>query len=203
MARLLGCLTLLSFLALVSVQPAGSGRQQANTKRAPEKKRVLIAFPEHRRGVIALWDTATGKLLPAPNLGKNQPVSSIVFAPNSKSFALGTAANSLEIFEVSSGKRLYEFKGFSSGRYRRFFQQNFAFSTDGKLLAAAGADNMVRIWNTTDGKEIRPGPAGHEGTVYSIAVSPDGKLLGTAATDNTVRLWEISSAKCASALKNC
>ena len=69
-----------------------------------------------------------------------------------------------------------------------------AFSPDGKLLATAGADGYVRLWNPATGKPIGALPArtGPEGVVTAVAFSPDGKLLASADADGYVRTWQVS-----------
>ncbi|MFF1615056.1 WD40 repeat domain-containing protein [Amycolatopsis sp. NPDC058278] len=65
-----------------------------------------------------------------------------------------------------------------------------AFCPDGTVLAAAGADGGIRLWNVTD--PARPRLAlvlsGHFGGVRRIAFRADGGLLTSAGTDDTVRL---------------
>ena len=64
------------------------------------------------------------------------------------------------------------------------------FSPDGQLLATAGEDSKVRLWQYS-GKPVAT-LIGHKGSVFSVDFSPDGQLLATAGEENTVRLWQIS-----------
>ncbi len=64
-----------------------------------------------------------------------------------------------------------------------------AFSPDGKILATAGVDGIVRLW-TAEGQPLQT-LEGHEGEIYDITFSPDGQIIATASNDQTVRLWNL------------
>ena len=63
-----------------------------------------------------------------------------------------------------------------------------AFSPDGRQIVTASRDGLVRVWNTSDGKEVvsfaAPG-----GTASSASFSPDGKHIVTANGDETASIW--------------
>jgi RNA polymerase sigma factor (sigma-70 family) len=64
-----------------------------------------------------------------------------------------------------------------------------AFSPDGILLAGAGEDNTIRLWEAVTGKEIAV-VRGHSGPVVRVLFTPDRRRMVTASEDGTVRIWE-------------
>ncbi|MBD2179346.1 WD40 repeat domain-containing protein [Pseudanabaena sp. FACHB-1998] len=61
-------------------------------------------------------------------------------------------------------------------------------SPDGKLLASAGGDRLVKLWKP-DGSQFTT-LEGHSDKVYSVSFSPDGTLLASASGDKTIKLWK-------------
>jgi len=79
------------------------------------------------------------------------------------------------------------FRGHTAGVF------NASYSPDGKQVASAGKDRVVRVWDAATGEEVRK-LEGHTGEVYRVVYSPDGKLLASAG-DQTVRLWDAATGK--------
>jgi WD40 repeat protein len=65
-----------------------------------------------------------------------------------------------------------------------------AFSPDGRLLATAGADAVVRVWDVQTKAEVR-GLRGHTDWATAVAFSPDGRLLASAGADRAARVFEL------------
>lgn len=81
-----------------------------------------------------------------------------------------------------------------------------AVSPDGKLLATAGFDNAVKIWELNPDGTIKDKEkktlTGHTGPVYAVAFDPkDPNVIATASQDKTGRVWDLSSGKVKGELK--
>ncbi|MEO3867356.1 WD40 repeat domain-containing protein [Nonomuraea sp. B12E4] len=68
-----------------------------------------------------------------------------------------------------------------------------AISPDGAILASAGFDDRVRLFDVATRREI-PGPEDRVagGFVNALAFSPDGRMLAFTGFDNAVRLWDMA-----------
>jgi WD40 repeat protein len=67
-----------------------------------------------------------------------------------------------------------------------------AASPDSALLATAGDDGTVRLWNLKRQGEVAAIFTG-QGAVLAVAFAPDGKTLASAGVDRTVRIWEVKT----------
>jgi WD40 repeat protein len=64
---------------------------------------------------------------------------------------------------------------------------SFDYSRDG-LIATAGADRTVRVWNPHTGRHVTL--LGHTDEVYNATFTADGTRVVSSGADGTVRLWD-------------
>jgi WD40 repeat protein len=67
-------------------------------------------------------------------------------------------------------------------------------SPDGKWLATAAKDNVIRIWEAASGKPVKELP-GHTATIHSLKFSPDNTRLTSGSADKTLRVWDLANSK--------
>lgn len=66
-----------------------------------------------------------------------------------------------------------------------------AWSPDGKLIASAGDDTIVRVWNATTGETLIT-YTGHTAAVADLAWSPNGKYIASLGLDR-LQIWSVQN----------
>lgn len=136
---------------------------RSRARKAPWRRRLGMVF------VVAVGLAAVAWLLTlAPKDALAPTSNAVVRQPTQPVVETRPAASSLAIH-----------KGFIN---------TLAFSGDGKKLATAGQDSVLRVHDTADCR-LLTSLSGHQGFVECLAWSP-GKVLASGGADKLVRLWD-------------
>jgi len=68
-------------------------------------------------------------------------------------------------------------------------------SPRGNMIASAGVDDQILLWDTRSGRKIRAIPA-HSGPITSLAFERGGDVLASSSYDGLIRLWDATSGAC-------
>lgn len=68
-----------------------------------------------------------------------------------------------------------------------------AYSSDGRLLASAGKDQTIILWDTQTNAPIGNPLSGHTNWINGLAFSPDNKMLISVGIDGTIRRWDTAN----------
>jgi len=89
-------------------------------------------------------------------------------------------------WKVADGSRIGEFAGHPTAVWA------VKFSADGMLLATAGYDGLVRVWDVAT-RQPKHDLKKHKGWARAVAFSPDGTRLASAGEDGAIVLWDPAS----------
>jgi RNA polymerase sigma factor (sigma-70 family) len=185
---------------------------------SPDGKTLAVGpdFPEGFRGVpVRLWDVATGKaghelqeplrLVGGPDeAGSGRAARSLwgarwhmksrdgrAFSPDGRLLVdwaehpFGRSRiDHVYVWDVATGRAVATL---AAGP--RNGAANAAFAPDGRTLATASADGVVRLWEVATWK-VRAEFRGHRHRVTALAFGPDGRLF-TGGLDTVVLGWDV------------
>ncbi len=162
---------------------------------SPDGKVLAAGYGD---GYLRLWNPATGQAIGSPLLADTSPqagVSGVAFSPDGKLLATAGGDGYVRLWNPATGQPagapLPAHIGTLPTGDVLAWSDVVAFSPDGKLLATAGGDGYVRLWNRATGQPAgAPLQTDPRDGVNAVAFSPDGKLLASGDMGGTVRLWD-------------
>lgn len=127
---------------------------------------------------VRVWNARTGELLQSlPDLGQ---VTGLEFAPKDRLLAIATCRNLNSYGMMFDGEvTLFDLAKRSMERVlprHAVLVRGMAFSPDGRRLATASLDGIVKIWDTASGRELASYP-GQKRITLALAFSRDGKEI--------------------------
>ena len=152
--------------------------------------RLVATLDAGKHARVRVFDSRTGRLLHvlAPRIGRNRvELEGVAFSPDNRLLAT-TSFQGTYLWNARSGRqvgpRLVDKPDVATAA---------AFSPDSNLLAVAGQDGSVRIWDVAKGDRLFFFPA-HNGPVIAVAWSPDGLFLADASADRTLHVLSVNGA---------
>jgi WD40 repeat protein len=180
---------------ILETSPAGATIRRAATGRkvaalGPEPVVAGTFSPDGRLvaaiggglGEVTIFDVRTGRPL---HVLRRHDVKSVRFSPDGK--LLATADHrGIDLWSPQSGRHVDLLDDGAPTK----LMNDCEFSSDGKLLAAAGQDGAVRIWDIARHWR-RFYFTEHTNPLFAVAWSPDGRFVADASGDRSSFVWEV------------
>jgi WD40 repeat protein len=150
--------------------------------------RRLVSTSENRS--IMLWDAVDGVPigpLQLDRVGYNS-VLFAAFTADGRHVAVSEAScdpTDVTLLDSETGKVRHRLTGHRTG------VEAITFSPDGRILATAGQDRCIKLWDWAHANEPITLSDG-VGHVKSLAFSRDGAWLAFAGDDDTMRVWDVA-----------
>ncbi len=146
----------------------------------------LIAVAKYQRVEIQTVDGILKQTLDG-DFGK---VNSVRFNRDGSKVLIASgvtgAYGDASIYSIETGQREVEMIGHRDVLYSAIF------SPDEAMIATAGYDRDIVLWDAKTGNAIRSF-TGHNGAIFDLAFSPDGKVVASACADETVKIWNVQT----------
>jgi WD40 repeat protein len=164
---------------------------------------TLVAVPAWKgfvEVIVQIVDVETGKVLTRPQIPSPAPLDilALAFSPDGTRLAcanfLPEGPGAVSVWDLASGQRVWESQLDNGLR-------TIAYSPNGSLLAAAGTDGIIHIWDAADGQHGYT-LLGHEGVIHKLAFHPNSRYLASAGTDGTARIWDLRTKKAIHTLRH-
>jgi WD40 repeat protein/serine/threonine protein kinase len=173
----------------------------ASDKRPLWNDSRTLATAARNTTAIFLWNTTTRKLMRTLS-GHGKPLRSLAWSPDGKHLASAGHDGQVRIWETNRGEEIlqcpFPVEFYDPGRAGAKTFSILAWRPDGKQLAVAGEDDLIKIWEMPAGKEITSlqgdeAPKFGAAQLFGVAWSPDGKRLASASADGHFVLWDTAT----------
>ena len=152
-------------------------------------------------GEIRLYDARTGALKRVIGCEPTRGVRAVAFAPDGATIASGGLEmdKTFKIWDVRTGALVRAASGHETVGQLYAELHAVAYAPGGKLVATAGRDGLLLVWDAETG-QLRHRLAAHRGAALALAFAPGGGTLASGGEDRVIRLWDLASGRLLRAL---
>ncbi len=141
---------------------------------------------------VVIWDATTGEKWAAlagqstgTTLGYNLGVGQISFSPDGERLAVANMDGLSKVWDLATKTELLALPPNDQPA------KAIAYNAGGTLLATAGDEGIVTLWDAGSGEQLFTRTLG--GIIHSVTFSPDGLRVAAASEDGGAKIWNANS----------
>jgi len=144
------------------------------------------------QATIEIWDVVSRKSLAKIECANTGDISAVAFSPDNQVLVTGDVWGTLRFWDSAGGEMGME-------KAHMGWVHDLAFSEDGRMLASAGQDASICLWDVPSldvspvEMEKRKVFRGHSHRVFKVAFSRDGHRLVSSDIHGGKRVWDVAS----------
>jgi WD40 repeat protein len=171
-----------------------TGPEESVTSVAVSPDGSLVATGGER---VRIYDARTGVLRRVIGSDPSRGARTLAFAPDGATIASGGLEmdRTLKQWDVRTGALVWAVASGHDTMGQLYAEiHSVAFAPGGKLVASAGRDGRVVVWDIEAGR-LRHRLEAHRGEALALAIAPGGGTLASGGEDRAIRLWDLASGR--------
>jgi WD40 repeat protein len=156
---------------------------------------------------LKIWDLETGKYMRSPEKHVYD-IAAVCVTSDGRKFVSGNVNNNLIVWDLESGRLLYELDGGCLVRsesedylgfgldqmFEGFQHKELHLTPDGRRVLWSAGKQPPRVWDLETGKLLHK-LEGHTDQINAISLTPDGRKAVSGSSDKTMIVWDLESGK--------
>jgi WD40 repeat protein len=149
-------------------------------------------------GIVRIWDVNTARLIDRLPTWDSKPVTALTFSPTGSVLAYATHVGKFFAIHANDFQPVVHIWDCQTRKYLHDLGSHkdtilaLSFSPDGRLLATAGRDSAIKLWNVRTGKIVHSWVCASAHAIAGLTFSRNGQQLAARASDR-VFFWQVDS----------
>jgi WD40 repeat protein len=163
----------------------GHTAQVSGVAFSPDGRRLASGSQDQ---TVKVWDVRTGQEVLTLR-GHSGSIFRVAFSPDGHRLVSASQDETVRVWDGTPAEGKADPDCLTLGGHAGSVNIVAFHPTDPSMVASAGADSSVRLWDAESGRQLRVLNV-HGGNLIGLAFSPKGQRLAAAGQPNTVRVWD-------------